>query len=81
MTALQQNIAKLEHHLARFAKTGIRNRIGGEDRPGSGGTFQTISPVDKTVICDVARGNEDDFGAEGEVGVVLAENAAQVLRD
>ena len=55
MTALQQNIAKLEHHLARFAKTGIRNRIGGEDRPGSGGTFQTISPVDKTVICDVAR--------------------------
>ena len=66
MTALQQNIAKLEHHLARFAKTGIRNRIGGEDRPGSGGTFQTISPVDKTVICDVARSTAADVDAAVE---------------
>ncbi len=63
MTALEQNIEKLTGFLARFRDTGIRNRIAGEDRTGSGGTFQSISPVDRSVICDVARSAEDDVDA------------------
>lgn len=61
MTALTDNIAKLSGFLARFQDTGIQNRIGGEDRPGAAGLFQSISPVDKSVICDVARGSEADI--------------------
>lgn len=60
MSALEQNIEKLDGYLARFKHTGIMNRIAGEDRPGTKGTFQTHSPVDKSLICDVARGSEAD---------------------
>lgn len=63
MTALTDNIAKLSGFLARFQDTGIQNRIGGEDRPGAAGLFQSISPVDKSVICDVARGSDADIDA------------------
>lgn len=63
MSALDSNLAKLDGYLARFRSTGILNRIAGEDRAGSGGVFQSVSPVDKSVICDVARGREDDVDA------------------
>lgn len=63
MSALEQNIDKLQGYLARFKKTGIMNRIAGEDCTGSGGVFQSTSPVDKSAICDVARGNETDIDA------------------
>ncbi|MFC4216374.1 5-carboxymethyl-2-hydroxymuconate semialdehyde dehydrogenase [Pseudophaeobacter arcticus] len=66
MTALNDNISKLSGFLARFQDTGIQNRIAGEDRPGSAGTFQSTSPVDKSVICDVARGTEADIDAAAE---------------
>ncbi len=61
MTALEQNVAKLTGYLARFRETGIHNRIDGEDRAGSGGVFQSISPVNESVICNVARGNASDI--------------------
>lgn len=61
MTALENNIAKLNGFLERFRTTGIPNRIGGADRTGSSGVFQTISPVNKSVICEVARGSADDI--------------------
>lgn len=63
MSALEQNIDKLQGYLVRFKKTGIMNRIAGEDCTGSGGVFQSTSPVDKSAICDVARGNEADIDA------------------
>ncbi len=63
MSALEQNIEKLQGYLARFKETGIRNRVAGQDRGGNGGVFQTISPVDKSVICDVARGDASDVDA------------------
>jgi 5-carboxymethyl-2-hydroxymuconic-semialdehyde dehydrogenase len=63
MSALEQNIGKLDGYLARFKQTGIMNRIAGEDRPGAQGNFQTHSPVDKSLICDVARGSEADIDA------------------
>jgi 5-carboxymethyl-2-hydroxymuconic-semialdehyde dehydrogenase len=61
MTALDDNIKKLMGYLDRFRTTGIQNRIAGKDVAGSGGVFQTTSPVDKSVICDVAHGTADDI--------------------
>ncbi len=63
MSALDENMAKLDGYLARFRETGIRNRIAGSDVAGNGGMFQTTSPVDKSVICDVAHGTPDDIDA------------------
>ena len=63
MSVLDDNIAKLNGYLARFQDTGIMNRIAGQDVAGSGGTFQNTSPVDKSVICDVAHGMSQDIDA------------------
>ncbi|WP_171133213.1 MULTISPECIES: 5-carboxymethyl-2-hydroxymuconate semialdehyde dehydrogenase [unclassified Ruegeria] len=63
MTTRDENIKKLEVLLARFREGGIQNRIAGEDRPGSGGVFDTISPVDKSLICKAARGGPEDIDA------------------
>ncbi len=63
MNGLEQNLEKLNGLLARFRNNGIRNRIAGEDREGAAGRFQTTSPVDKSVICEVAQGNADDIDA------------------
>ncbi len=61
MSALDTNIEKLAGFLARFKETGIKNRIAGEDVAGSAGVFQSTSPVDKSVICDVAHGTDEDI--------------------
>ena len=58
-----ENIEKLDGYLARFRETGILNRVAGEDSSGSGGVFQTITPVDKSIICDVAHGMAEDIDA------------------
>ncbi len=63
MSALDTNIEKLAGFLARFKEAGIKNRIAGEDVAGSAGVFQSTSPVDKSVICDVAHGTADDIDA------------------
>jgi 5-carboxymethyl-2-hydroxymuconic-semialdehyde dehydrogenase len=61
MTALDNNVTKLNDYLERFRGTGIRNRIAGKDVAGSEGVFQTTSPVDKSLICDVAHGSARDI--------------------
>ena len=63
MTVLDDNIAKLSGYLARFRDAGILNRIAGQDVAGSAGTFQSTSPVDTSVICDVAHGASEDIDA------------------
>ncbi len=63
MSALEHNIEKLNGYLARFRESGILNRIAGEDHPGSAGVFQTHSPVDKSLICNVARADATDVDA------------------
>ena len=60
MSILDQNIEKLNGYVARFKTSGIKNRINGEDRIGAAGVFQSMSPVDNTVICDVAHGTSED---------------------
>ncbi len=63
MNILSENIAKLGPHLVRFRETGILNRIAGQDVAGSGGTFETTSPVDKSHICHVALGTSAEIDA------------------
>jgi 5-carboxymethyl-2-hydroxymuconic-semialdehyde dehydrogenase len=61
MSVLDQNIEKLQGYLRRFKTDGVQNRIAGQDSAGSGGTFENASPVDKSRICDVARGDASDI--------------------
>ena len=60
---LSDNLNALDVHLERFRADGVPNRIGGKDQPGSGGTFATESPVDKSRICNVALGTSKDIDA------------------
>ncbi len=60
MSALEQNIEKLGGYLNQFSQSGILNRIAGKDLPGGDGVFESISPVDKSVICKVAQGSAKD---------------------
>jgi 5-carboxymethyl-2-hydroxymuconic-semialdehyde dehydrogenase len=57
---LATHLEKLDRHLARFRERGIPNLIDGKDAAGSGGVFQTHSPVDESLIADVARGTAAD---------------------
>ncbi len=77
MSDLHKNIERLDGFLARFKRTGIKNRIAGEDQDGSAGVFQSISPVDKSVICDVAHGTAEDIDTAAQA----AHNAFADWRD
>ena len=77
MSVLNENITKLESYLARFKQSGIKNRIAGIDEMGAGGMFKTISPVDKTVICEVAHGTAQDI----DKAASAAHNAFAQWRD
>lgn len=77
MSVLNENINKLSGYLERFKTTGIQNRIAGKDTPGEAGVFQSISPVDKSVICDVAQGTATDIDAAAN----SAHNAFAAWRD
>jgi 5-carboxymethyl-2-hydroxymuconic-semialdehyde dehydrogenase len=61
MTDLDQNLATLDRHLERFRRNGVQNLIGGETCPASTrASFETRSPVDESLIAEVARGSADD---------------------
>ncbi|MBY6046549.1 5-carboxymethyl-2-hydroxymuconate semialdehyde dehydrogenase [Vannielia litorea] len=75
MTDLASNTAKLAHHLAALRETGIAHRIGGRDVTGA--TFTNHSPVDDSVICEVARGTASDIDAAAQA----AKDAFPAWRD
>lgn len=62
MSDLDTNIAKLNGYLTRFQSEGVLNQIAGKAVPAaSGKTFQTHSPIDDSLICDVAQGGTEDI--------------------
>ena len=64
MSALDENIKKASTYLARFRANGVMNHIGGQSVPAlSGRTFETVSPVDLSVLATVAKGDESDIDA------------------
>ena len=50
MSDLATHLARLDGHLARFRDTGILNLINGQSVAGSGGMFETRSPVELIAI-------------------------------
>lgn len=78
MSDFEGNLAKAEHHLARFRQDGVLNQIAGEARPAADGSvFETISPVDLSVLGEVARGKLVDIDqAAGAAHAAFPEWAA-----
>lgn len=67
MAKLQDNLTKLRTHLTRFRANGVLNLIGGHlVAAQSGATFQSVSPVDDSVICQVAKGGAADIDAAAQ---------------
>jgi 5-carboxymethyl-2-hydroxymuconic-semialdehyde dehydrogenase len=60
MRTLQDHLAKAEDILSRF-KTGLPNFINGKESDGCGGTFETRSPVDESLLAQVALGTAEDI--------------------
>lgn len=77
MSALEDNLQKLSGYLSRFEANGIQNRINGKDVDGEAGQFESISPIDKSVVCKVARGGASDIDAAAQ----SASNAFAGWRD
>lgn len=65
MTKLGANLEKLNGHLAQFQNRVLPHRIGGEDVL-STNTFDTRSPVDNSVICQVSLGTAAEMDAACE---------------
>lgn len=58
---LENNLTKIETYRAQIAQRGVSNIINGEHLPAaSGETFETLSPMDNSVICSVAKGDTAD---------------------
>ena len=62
MSKLEENLKKAEAYLARFARDGVKNQIGGEAVDAiDGATFDTVSPVDMKLLGKVAHGKAADI--------------------
>lgn len=78
MSDLNTHLEKLDTYIARLRDTGIRNLINGESVAAlSGETFESISPIDESVVCTVARSSEADVDAAAEA----AKSAFPAWRD
>ena len=53
---LDKTIARAEGFLKRFREKPVAHLIDGKQDGGSGATFETLSPIDNSVIAQVARG-------------------------
>ncbi|MDJ0626994.1 MAG: 5-carboxymethyl-2-hydroxymuconate semialdehyde dehydrogenase [Rhodobacter sp.] len=78
MSELQSNLAKLEGYLARFREAGVQNLIGGAAVAArTGAVFRSVSPVDDSVVCEVAKGGPADIDA----AAAAAKDAFPAWRD
>jgi 5-carboxymethyl-2-hydroxymuconic-semialdehyde dehydrogenase len=60
-TTLDKTIARAEGFLKRFGERPVAHLIDGKADAGSGETFETLSPIDNTVIAEVARGGAEEI--------------------
>ena len=56
-----QSLARAEKHLARFRQGEVAHFIDGKADKGGGKTFESLSPVDNSVLAKVARGTAADI--------------------
>ena len=66
-TTLDKTVARADGFLKRFRDKPVAHLIDGKPDTGSGATFETLSPIDNSVIAKVARGGaaEIDRAAKG----------------
>jgi 5-carboxymethyl-2-hydroxymuconic-semialdehyde dehydrogenase len=60
-TVLDKIIARAEEFLKRFRDKPVAHLIDGKPDAGNGQTFETHSPIDNTVIAQVARGGSEEI--------------------
>jgi len=78
MSEQKKNQETLAPLLERISQSGVLHHIGGKTVAAiSGQTFQNHSPIDDSVICDVARGDAADIDAAAQA----ARNAFAAWRD
>ena len=78
MSDLTSNLEKLSGYLERFKSTGVSHHINGKNLwSKSGDTFQSVSPVDESFICDVAKGGAEEIA----LAAGAAKNAFPAWRD
>jgi 5-carboxymethyl-2-hydroxymuconic-semialdehyde dehydrogenase len=66
---LENNLGKAEGYLAQFKRGTVRHFIAGEPVAGrSGKTFDTLCPVDNSVLAKVAAGDSADIDAAAKAG-------------
>ncbi|WP_428670001.1 5-carboxymethyl-2-hydroxymuconate semialdehyde dehydrogenase [Roseibium sp.] len=64
MSKLDENITRAMAYMSSFREGGVMNHIDGRSVPAiSGETYDTVSPVDLSVLAQVARGAEADIDA------------------
>lgn len=68
MSKLEENRQKVTQYRAKIAERGVQNIINGEHVDAvSGKTFENLSPLDNSVICTVAAGDEADIDHAAQV--------------
>ncbi len=61
MSTFDDSLARARQYLGRFRDKTLGHLIGGKAVPGSGGTFETRSPVDDSLLATIARGTSADI--------------------
>ena len=65
--SIEENLDALDRILPTFEDVPVPNLIGGERRPAtSGDSFENLSPVDGSRICDVSKSSEFDVSLASE---------------
>ncbi|MBK8007395.1 MAG: 5-carboxymethyl-2-hydroxymuconate semialdehyde dehydrogenase [Rhizobiales bacterium] len=61
MSEFDEALLRAQRYLARFGGKTLAHLIDGKSVAGSGGTFDTLSPVDNTLLAKVARGTSAEI--------------------
>lgn len=66
MSEFDRNVVRAQEYLKRFRGKTVSHLIGGKHESGNGATFETLSPVDNSVLAKVARGTRAEIDRAAE---------------
>ncbi|MGE0603332.1 MAG: aldehyde dehydrogenase family protein, partial [Xanthobacteraceae bacterium] len=66
MSEFDRNVVRAQEYLKRFRGKTVSHLIGGKHESGNGATFETLSPVDNSVLAKVARGTRTEIDRAAE---------------
>ena len=80
MADLKENLRALDRQLERIGGEGVGNHVAGETRgAASGATLSSVSPVDGSLICSVARSGEADVAMAAEAATAAFAEWREIL--